>query len=519
MAGVAAFLALRLTAWPPHEDEILALYVGRGSLASLADTVVTERGGAPLHFLLAWLVAHVGGGLGALRALSAVFTVAAVPLVAALAARLAGHATALAATLLASASWILLFHGIYARMYSLFLFTSALAYLALLRALETGGRRAWSLWGGAILVCVAAHPYGALVLASQGLFVLLVRHRLREALAAFAVVGVVGTPFWIADVVLAGRFDVGLGGRGEKLGAPLPVLAYLADVAGDFSVGWTFLLPLTLGLAAVGAWRLAQANRHGSLLVLAVFATPTLAFLVARLGSGTAPETRHLIFALPFFATLLAAGVLGLTARSARRARPLAAAALAALVVGELAWAWQKTPPLFTGDAAGRAAARDAAADWLARTGRGDDVLLGFDPIYLGAWERNGEFSRLVLPRADPKLAARDLQDAPKPLGRGVWIFDAYDTNNVVQRLSIPLRLPRPAAAFEARAFGPYLVVRTRAATRTTRRYLARAAAALIVGRTLDIGDADVNFVTVDRAAALVGYDASASSARSTISR
>ena len=33
--AVAGFLLFRLTAWPPHEDETLALFVGRESLPDL----------------------------------------------------------------------------------------------------------------------------------------------------------------------------------------------------------------------------------------------------------------------------------------------------------------------------------------------------------------------------------------------------------------------------------------------------------------------------------------------------
>ncbi len=131
-AAVAVFLALRLTAWPPHEDETLALFVGRDSLDGMLGTVLNQRGGAPLHFLFAWAVAHLDGGLTALRAVSAVFAVASLPLLAVIAARLAGKGPAIVATILASASWMLLFHGIYGRMYSLFLFTSLLSFLALL---------------------------------------------------------------------------------------------------------------------------------------------------------------------------------------------------------------------------------------------------------------------------------------------------------------------------------------------------------------------------------------------------
>ena len=156
--------------------------------------MLEERGGAPLHFLLAWAVAHLDLGLEGLRALSAVFAVASLPVVALLPQRGSGRLRALYATAVVAASWTFLFHGVYGRMYSLFLFTSALSYLALLRALERGGRTAWSLWALAVLATVATHPYGALVLASQGAFVVVARRdRLREALWAFGAVAVPGS--------------------------------------------------------------------------------------------------------------------------------------------------------------------------------------------------------------------------------------------------------------------------------------------------------------------------------------
>ena len=167
--AVAVFLFVQLDKWPPHEDETLPLFVGRHSLTDAFDIVLAKRGGAPLHFLLAWIVAHTGGGLHEMRMLSALFAIASVPAIAVLGNRLAGRAPALAAAALAAASWVLLFHGIYARMYSLFLLLSTLSYLALLRALKRGGWGAWALWSLAMLLTIAAHQYGALVLASQGL--------------------------------------------------------------------------------------------------------------------------------------------------------------------------------------------------------------------------------------------------------------------------------------------------------------------------------------------------------------
>ena len=124
-------------------------------------------------------------------------------------------------------------------MYSLFLFTSALSYLALLRAVERGGRKAWALWALAILATVATHPYGALVLASQGVFVAVAhRERLRAALWAFGAVAVLGIPFWLTDLVLAGRFDAGVGGGGS---GRLDVVSYVWHAAGDFTAGFPVL--------------------------------------------------------------------------------------------------------------------------------------------------------------------------------------------------------------------------------------------------------------------------------------
>ncbi len=500
-AGVAAFLFAQITAWPPHEDETLALFVGRQSLGGLFNTVLGQRGGAPLHFLLAWLVAHAGGGLTALRLLSALFAIASVPVIALLCERLTDRATALTATVIASASWVLLFHGVYGRMYSLFLFTSALSYLSLLVALDGGGRRRWSFWALSILLTLAVHPYGALVITSQGLFVLTSRKRLREAITAFAAVAVLAVPLWRADLVLAGRFDVGVGGGGAKLGGPLSVLRYLRGVAGDFSIGYGSGLLGVCALAIVGIGHLSRTRRQAAALAGCVFGTPTVALLLAKLGSSTSPESRHLIFALPFFSLLVAAGLVS----SARTMPPAlagaaVAAAIAAIAPVEVAWAWHKTPALFHREPQLRVEAREAASAWLAKTTRRDDILFGYDPIFLGAWRRSPVVPRTVVPRADAKLALKVLRAQARPLGRAVFVFDRSDTNNYVRRLYIPLRYPEPRAAFDARSYGPFLVIRTKQPTRTVRGYLQAASAVQLVGLSLYLGDADVNYATVQRA-------------------
>jgi hypothetical protein len=490
-AAVAGVLVWLLELWPPHEDEALALFVGRGSLGSVLHTVIAERGGAPLHFLLAWGVVHLGGGLTALRAVSLVFAVASVPLMALLGARLTDRATGVVAAAFASASWVFLFHGIFGRMYSLFLFTSLLSFLALLA-------RRYVLWGVALLLVLASHPYAVLVVAAQALYVVL-GARERKAFLTLGVVAVAGFPFWWADLVLRNRFDVGIGGGGRRLGSPGSVLRYLWSVAGDFSSHAHIWAVLLIALAGAGAVLLVRTKPKAALLTACVIAVPALAFMVATLHSTTSPEARHLIFALPFYSVLLALPLVTF----ARIGLPYAAIALAVavlVVVAEVRWAHAKTPELLDGDPAGEAHARDAAAAWLASTSRPDDVLLGYEPVFLRAWERNRSFSDHVLPRADPALFANALKSIDGPLGRGVWVFDASDTTNARQRSSIAFVLPKPASEFEGHVYGPYLVIRTRKPLGTRARYVAVAKRVLRVGQSLQINDADVNLHTIVQA-------------------
>jgi hypothetical protein len=498
-AAVAVVLALFVRTWPPHEDEGLALFLGRGSLGNVVHTVITERGGAPLHFLFAWAVVHLGGGLTALRLVSLVFAVASVPLAAALGARLADPATGVLASVFTAASWVFLFHGVFGRMYSLFLFTSLLSFLALLAAFDDPRPRRFVLWGASLVLVLASHPYAVLVVGAHILFVLVRRRQLPPALVTLGAVAVVGFPFWWADVVLRNRFDVGIGGGGRRLGSPEAVARYLWSVAGDFSTHAHVWSACLVGLAVVGAVVLVRRNRIAALLTACVIVVPGAAFLLATLHSTTSPEARHLIFALPFYSVLLALPLV-VAARVNAALTVVAVAAAAAIVVGEVRWAHTKTPELFDGDPPGEAHARDEAAGWLASTSRPDDVLLGYEPVFLRAWEQNRSFSDHVLPRADPTLFAGALNAIHGRLGRGVWVFDASDTTNAQQRSTIPFVLPKPSSEFEGRVYGPYLVIRTRHLLETRARYLAAAERVLLVGRALQINDADVNLQTLRQA-------------------
>jgi hypothetical protein len=175
------------------------------------------------------------------------------------------------------------------------------------------------------------------------------------------------------------------------------------------------------------------------------------------------------------------------------------AVAVVALLAAEGAWTKQRTPALVTGESRARIAARHDASAWLAATARPDDVLFGYEPLYLGAWERNRSFPTTVIARADAVLALKTLRRA-KSLGRGVFVIDAGDPSNVHPVTTIDPVYPSPAGAYEVRAFGPFLVIRTRQPTGTPAAFLAYAQQVERMSYQLGIGHAGVNLDTIKRA-------------------
>src|SRR5206468_9459759 len=127
------------------------------------------------------------------------------------------------------------------------------------------------------------------------------------------------------------------------------ILKYLARVAGDFTVGWPAVRVVVLLLALAGFVLLARTWRRSAVFVACVLVTPFLFFVATRIGSGMAsPESRHLIFVLPFFALLLALPLVQLLRR--RYGIAIVAVALLALGTGEVAWGLHNTRTLYVGE-------------------------------------------------------------------------------------------------------------------------------------------------------------------------
>ena len=498
--AATAFLLHQLMAWPPHEDETLALFVGRDSLGGCdrARDPRARRRAAPLPVRLC--------GRPPRRSASAASASSPPPSpsaasrsIALLGRRLADRSTALIATALVAGSWVLpLPRRLRPDVQPLPVPLAALVRAPAPRARPRNAGAPGRLWGVAILLAVASHPYGALVLAAQGVFVLVARRdRLRQAIVAFAAVVVVGTPFWLTDLVLAGRFDVGVGGRGAKLGGPWAVVTYLWQTAGDFSSGRLARPRRRPRCSRSSASSRVRAETRA--LALCAIGVPVAAFLAARarrldLARVAPPHLRAPVL------------------RGPRRRRASSAARAASLRRPRSA---HRRPRRARGRA-GPGTARPSSSTGSRTSGRrrgprpsASSPRRAAPTTFSSATSRStsargsatASSPTSSLPRADAALALAHARAAqPKPLGRGVWILDASERNNLRPRLEIENRDPGPRGLFEPRVFGPFLILRTRAPLGTEDAYLAAAARAMLVGRSLGIGDADVNMQTIERA-------------------
>src|SRR3954454_6276285 len=146
-----------------HRDEALALMLARRPVGELLETVQLVRGGAPLHFLIASLIAHLDGGLVATRGFSALCGSVAVVGVGLLGRALFSRVEGAAAAFAVALGPVTLFYAEFARMYGLFLAVSMLALWCLVRALDTWAGRWWAAFAVLLVVDVYAHPYGVVV--------------------------------------------------------------------------------------------------------------------------------------------------------------------------------------------------------------------------------------------------------------------------------------------------------------------------------------------------------------------
>ena len=384
LAGLTTLLFVRLfpdvTGKPLHEDEAVAGLISARPLGDVLHTVVLDRGGAPLHFVLAHFALAVDSSPDALRWLSVVFALATVTLCYDLARRLAGRFAGVTAAALAATSQLLTIYGTFGRMYSLFAFTSALAADLFVRVLERPERRTAVAAAAAALLPLAVHPFGAFLFASEAVVVAWV-WRGRVLRAAVPVIGIslLAVPLLLADLRLTDRYA-------PEAGRDLPGGYWAGEAAlralGGAAGGYSALLALFVLLAAVGVFALARRRPAFTVFAcIAVAASPVVLVVAGAVGEvSDRLSPRHLVFTLPLWITLVATGLTRLAAALPARARiaPLVAVAVAAAFAPS-AISDPRTIP------SGEQHAVAAPAAWLRSHLSRGDVLYPYSPVFLAS--------------------------------------------------------------------------------------------------------------------------------------
>jgi hypothetical protein len=384
LAGLAAWLLFRLapevTGKPLHEDEAVAALIAARPFGDMLHTVVLDRGGAPLHFVLAHAVLRVDASPTVLRWLSVVFALATVPLCYDLARRLAGPIAGATAAALAATSQLLLVYGTFGRMYTLFAFTSALAIDLFVRALADVSRRTALAAAAAVLLPLAVHPFGIFLFGAEAVIALWLwsGRALRAALPVLAVASL-ALPLILVSLRLSDRYAPEAGE--ELTGGHSPVAAALRALGGAAG-GRGIVFAAFAALALTGALTLRRS--HAPIVVfaaIAILVPPALLGIGAEIGATTDRlGPRHLIFTMPLWVALVAVGVTRLAAAVPGRAGlAVPVLAVAAAVVAPTAVSEPRTI------ATGAQEAVQAPAAWLrAHVSRGD-ILYPYSPVFLAA--------------------------------------------------------------------------------------------------------------------------------------
>jgi hypothetical protein len=465
LAGVTTSLLVRLvpdvSGKPLHEDEAVAGLISARPFGDMLHTVLLDRGGAPMHFVLAHAALAVDPSPAALRWLSVVFALATVPLCYDLARRLGGNLAGVTAAALAATSQLLTIYGTFGRMYSLFAFASALAADLFVRAAVRRGRGATAVAAAAALLPLTVHPFG-LFLGAAEVVVAVWLWRGRNVRAALPVISValLALPLLLADLRLSDRYapEAGEELSGGHSAADAALRALGGAVGGRGAVLAFFVLFAGVGAFALGRRRPAVA----AFVCLVVCAPPVLLALAGEAGVvSDRLGPRHLVFMLPLWIALTATGIGRLLSASTAVTRvPLLVAIVLAAALAPSAVPDPRT--IHTGDREATA----APAAWLRTQLSNGDLLYPYSPLSLASLPEAAEAHSLsrepvALARATERARNVDSVFVSLPLDEPI-------TGSVARSLR--------EAGVDVHAFRSWLVLRQQGSLRSGRAALSATA-------------------------------------------
>lgn len=254
-------------------DEALTAYEMRLPFGAMIHSVTTVEVTPPFYFVVLWVWAKLfGAGPVALRAVSAIASVALVPIAYGATRELVSRRAALVAAALMTVNPFVIWFGQEARAYMLLAALTGAAFLAFARALRAPSPRSLLAWTAFSVLAVMTHFFAGFAIAPEAVL-LLWRHRTRGAAAAVAVVA-------MAQVAM------------------LPFA--IADTSASHGTGWIARVPLThrISMAAV-EWVASNLYRRSTMpegLVLGVVLLAVTVLLV-WLGSSDGERRRGALIA------------------------------------------------------------------------------------------------------------------------------------------------------------------------------------------------------------------------------
>ena len=410
VAAATGFLLYRLaadvTGKALFEDEAITALISMRPLTEVLDTVVLDRGGAPLHFVLAHVVFSVDASASALRWLSVLFALASVPLCFDLGRRLDGLGAGVIAAFVAASSTALAVYGSFGRMYALLVFVAALFADLFVRALELRTTSAVAFAAAAGWLLPAVHPYGAIpALVALIAAAVIWRGRPLSAAVPVAIAVVAALPLVYGDLRLADRAAVGAGGA-RSLASPGEAWDQLVAAISAFAGGDGAALVFFTALALVGLSVLFR--REPAVAAVAVStAIPPLLFMLVRTESGPDLSPRHLFYGLPLWAAAIGVGATTLTTRLPDGVAAACLALIAAVAVVAPASAL-RDPRTFE---LGTSPVDEKPSIHAGR----HDLLLPYEPVFLAALPDVRH--ALALPHAPAGEIVRTLEHADEPIG------------------------------------------------------------------------------------------------------
>jgi len=332
-ALVALAAALRLPTlaqqsfW--YDEAFSAVHVFHRSLSSTLSAMAHTENSPPLWYLLGWVDVRVlGDGEFALRLPSALAGIATVPVAWGIGRELAGRRAAVIAAALVAVNPLFVWYSQEARVYALFVFTSALAMLCFLRALAQPSRGRMAAFALSGAVALVTHYFSVFLLAPMVLWLLYERATRRAAVGALAALAVVGGALLPLIIAQGGHGTqwIGKWALGSRLEAvPQYYLTGYSGAPLGHGIELLIALPILAG-TALGVLALSPRERRGALIALAVLASGVLAPLVLALAGADYLAPRNLVAAMIPLTALIAVLLAAATGARARPRRAHAAA-------------------------------------------------------------------------------------------------------------------------------------------------------------------------------------------------